>query len=110
MLTQFPMLHKMMSFLQTICPEMNEELIRNPCNGDQASIDRMTGVKKSYIKDISECEQFAGLMETPQEFYKEAIFVTLLIKSWCYFHAGLHEQTQQRGFFKMVLWIGGLDN
>ena len=73
MLTQFPMLHKMMSFLQTVCPEMNGELIRIPCNGDQASIERMTGVKKSHIQEISECEQFAGLMETHQEFHKEAI-------------------------------------
>ena len=71
--------NNIMERLQTMCPSVNGNMLRIPCNGDQSSIERMSNLKKAKVKEKTIEDQHGGLVETVQEFHKEGILMQVYI-------------------------------
>ncbi len=57
------------------CSSDGSHIHQLPVNGDQLSVERMTHAKRARALAGSQFDQFAGFVESPQEFHKEGILL-----------------------------------
>ena len=73
---------KIMHFLQKTCPKLNDIPFRIPCNGDQKSEEMMSNIKRNLVRCGTAVGQLDGLVETVQEFHKEALLYQDLLNNF----------------------------